>query len=105
LTVVPLESKVKHKLKVYLQAQKAYLFMPVQTGYGASSLDFLCCIRGRFIAYETKRPGAHLTPRQWLVAAQIRAAGGMVFRVTLDDEGDLVFEELIDVGARKPTSL
>jgi hypothetical protein len=105
LTIVPLESKVKHKLKAYLQACKSYWFMPVQTGYGATSLDFLCCVNGRFFAYETKRPGKHLTPRQWLVAAQIRAAGGKVFMVTLDDDGDLVFEELKDVDTPRSDSL
>jgi hypothetical protein len=105
LTIVPLESKVKAKLRSWLEARKAYWFMPVQTGYGAATLDFLCCIEGRFIACETKRPGKHLTPRQFLVAALIRAAGGTVYRVTLNDDGDLVFEEQIDVDKRRPDSL
>lgn len=100
------EGRVKAKLKEWLRARHAYFFMPVQTGYGAATLDFLICLNGRFIAYETKRPGGHLTPRQKLVAAQISAARGMVFRVTLDKKDELVFEELTyDVVAPRPNSL
>lgn len=86
------ESKVKAKLKEHLRKNNAYWFMPVQTGYGATSLDFLVCQDGEFYAYETKAAGGKLTPRQELVARQIRAAGGHPFRVTLDADGELEFE-------------
>jgi hypothetical protein len=89
-----LEAKVKAKLKEYLRKQGMYWFMPVQTGYGATSLDFLCCHLGEFVAYEAKAPGKQLTPRQLLVARQINAAGGMVFRVTLDADDELVLERV-----------
>lgn len=85
------EGKVKAKLKIWLHSKGAYYFMPVQTGYGATSLDFIVCDKGRFIAYETKAAGGVLTPRQRLVARQIKAAGGTVWLVTLDDRGDLCF--------------
>jgi hypothetical protein len=88
------ESKVKQKLKEYLRRQGTYWFMPVQTGYGATSLDFLCCHLGEFVAYECKAAGRNLTPRQLVVARQINAAGGMVFRVTLDADDELVFERV-----------
>jgi hypothetical protein len=90
LTSVTPESKVKAKLKVYLDAHEAYFFMPVQTGYGATSLDFLVCYCGEFHAYECKAEGRELTPRQKLVAQQITAAGGRVFKVTLVN-GELDF--------------
>jgi hypothetical protein len=86
------ESKVKAKLKDYLKQHNAYYFMPVQTGYGATSLDFLVCWNGEFKAYECKAAGKELTPRQRLVAQQIRAAGGMAYKVTLTTSGELVFE-------------
>lgn len=50
--------------------------MPVQTGYGAATVDFLVCYRGRFYGIETKRPGKYLTPRQFLIMQTIRDAGG-----------------------------
>jgi len=83
------EYKTKAKLKDYLRQHGAYWFMPVQTGYGATSLDFLCCCVGEFVAYECKARGKNLTPRQRLVARQIIAAGGKVYLVTLDDAGEL----------------
>lgn len=86
------EGRVKAKLREYLRRQSAYWFMPVQTGYGATSLDFLVCQDGEFYAYETKAAGGKLTPRQELVSRQIRAAGGHVFKVTIDKDGELEFE-------------
>jgi len=67
--------------------------MPVQTGMGATSLDFLCCSLGEFVAYECKARGGKLTPRQQLVARQINAAGGRVYLVTLEDD-ELEFKQL-----------
>lgn len=78
------EGKIKGMVKkalVDLQAS-AWRFMPVQTGYGADALDFICCIDGFFIAIETKaNASAKMTPRQIATAAQIVNAGGRVFRV------------------------
>ena len=76
------EGKVKKEIKTWLKAQGAYFFMPVQTGYGASSLDFLCCIDGDFIGIETKAPGKKPTPRQAIVMQDILAAGGDAYCVT-----------------------
>jgi hypothetical protein len=85
------ESKVKAKLKAYLREHlEAYWFMPVQAGYGSTSLDFLVCSKGEFHAYECKAEGRKLTPRQVLVARQITNAGGYVFKVTLVN-GELEF--------------
>src|SRR6516164_5464332 len=88
------EFKVKAKLKEHLRKQGAYWFMPVQTGYGSTSLDFLACFVGEFVAYECKARGGKLTPRQELVARQINAAGGHVFVVTLDEAGELEFKRV-----------
>lgn len=86
------EGKVKAKLKEYLRKRGDYYFMPVQTGLGATTLDFLVCWHGKFQAYECKADGRKLTPRQELVSRQIRAAGGVAYRVTTDKDGELVFE-------------
>lgn len=58
--------------------------MPVPYGYGASTLDYLICMRGRFIAIETKAPGKKPTDRQKMVIEQIRAAGGATFVIDGD---------------------
>ena len=92
MTSVTPESKVKAKLKAYLRGHGDYYFMPVQTGLGSTTLDFLVCNAGRFQAYECKAPGKKLTPRQELVSKQIRAAGGDVGVVTVDKAGELVIE-------------
>ena len=60
------EAKLKEKIKAFLKAEGAYYFMPVQMGYGAPSVDFLACYRGKFIGIETKAPGKKPTPRQTL---------------------------------------
>lgn len=81
------EGKVKDEVKKYLTERGAYFFMPVQSGYGAATLDFLVCLNGKFIALETKAPGKKLTARQKIIAEQIADAGGYVIRVdgTSDD--------------------
>ena len=88
------EYKVKEKLKDHLRKQGAYWFMPVQTGYGGVTLDFLACFVGEFHAYECKARGKKMTPRQELVARQINAAGGKVYLVMLDEDGELEFKRV-----------
>jgi hypothetical protein len=75
--------------KVKLQVNKAlatlgsrvYKFMPVQSGYGKKTLDYLLCVNGHFIAIETKAPGKNMTALQTQTAEDICAAGGRVFLV------------------------
>src|SRR6516162_11494599 len=88
------EYYVKKKLRERLREQGAYWFMPVQTGYGATSLDVLACVMGEFVAYECKARGKKMTPRQELVARQINAAGGKVYLVMLDEDGELEFKRV-----------
>jgi hypothetical protein len=70
------EGKVKAEIKKWLKEQGAYFFMPVQTGYGASTLDFLVCYKGIFVGIEAKAPGKVPTKRQEFCMAEIRDAGG-----------------------------
>lgn len=64
----------------YLLSLGAYVFKPVQMGMGATTLDRLCCIRGKFVAVEYKRHGVmDCTPRQNQVIKQITKAGGIAF--------------------------
>lgn len=43
--------------------------------------DFICCVRGRFVAIEVKTPTGNLSPDQERVIAHIKENGGEVFVV------------------------
>ncbi len=89
------EGRVKDRLKKALDkafGKNCYRFMPVQTGYGAKTLDLLLCITGIFVAIETKAPGKKPTPLQETTIQTIRDAGGLVFVV----DGDEAITHAID---------
>lgn len=75
------EGKVKKRVKKMLAHFGANLWAhwPVQTGYGAPTLDCTGAINGHAFAIETKRPGQHPTERQKLTIEEMRAAGIAVF--------------------------
>ncbi len=73
------EGKVKKEIKAYLDSLGAYYFMPVQTGYGAKTIDFLCCVRGQFVGIEAKAPGEVPTKFQSLTMTAMHNAGGIAF--------------------------
>lgn len=82
------EGQVKAKFNRKLKAlgNQVYKYMPVPSGFGLPSLDWLLCVHGRFVAVEAKASAKkHPTPRQEATMAQIRAAGGLTF-VIFDDE-------------------
>ena len=82
-----LEGELKEQIKLYLKQLGASYYMPVPSGYGRQSVDFLvCCPQwfnhgriGRYLAIETKAPGKKPTPRQAQFLAEIKAAGGVAF--------------------------
>lgn len=93
------EGKIKRKLRLKLNALPArYIFMPVQTGLGATTLDYLCCINGHFVGIETKAPGKLPTPRQMIVWQEITDAGGMVYLVDSEEAIDLCIARLYLLG-------
>lgn len=80
------EGKVKEKVKAVFKRHGVYYHMPVQNGMGDSTLDFVACCNGRFIAVETKAPGKKPTPRQEVVMDKMRKSGAFVFMVSSDAE-------------------
>jgi hypothetical protein len=93
------EGKVKDQVKKLLKRFACiYYHMPVQNGMGAPSLDFICCVRGYYLAIETKAPGKKPTPRQELTIAAITQAMGFVF-VVAGDEDLLRLEAFLDLFA------
>jgi phospholipase/lecithinase/hemolysin len=74
------EGKVKRQVTKLLKAATGvYYFMPVQTGYGSPTLDYLGSSRGRAFAIETKAPGKEPTMRQKAIINEMKAAGMKVF--------------------------
>lgn len=85
------EGKIKASINRVLDKYKdAYIFMPVPSGYGPSSLDYLICFHGQFIGIEAKAPGKKPSPRQRFVIGVIERAGGRVLVV----DGKQGLEEL-----------
>ncbi len=93
------EERVKNHVKRLFKKYGVSYFMPVQSGYGSASLDFLACHKGRFLAVETKAPGKHLTPRQELIKSEIERAGGTVFII---GERFIPGDQVISVAGPQP---
>ncbi len=74
------EGKVKKQIRDWLTSIGAYHFAPVQMGMGTRTVDLLCCIKGRFVAIEVKKPGVNTPGKfQGLVLRQVAQAGGIAF--------------------------
>jgi hypothetical protein len=85
------EHQVKKRVTQYFKDHNIYYFMPVQTGYGTTSLDYLCCWQGLFVGIECKAGSNDLTNRQRMTMHAILSAGGkcLVIRDTDNVEGRL----------------
>lgn len=92
------EAKIKRRIqKIILDNNydgRIYYYMPVPTGYGKRTVDYLLCVNGVFCAVEAKRPGAEPTCRQQAVLDEVEKAGGKVF-VVADDESLVEFDRWI----------
>jgi hypothetical protein len=74
------EGLVKLKVrKLLAEYVGMYSFWPVPSGYGKTTLDVLCCYRGRFFSIETKAPGKKPTLRQMEEMIDIETAMGKSF--------------------------
>lgn len=82
------EGRVKRKVsEALLKYTNVYKFMPVQTGLGAVTLDYLVCANGKFVAIETKAPGNKPTERQQITMYNILRAEGTV--LVIEDEAGI----------------
>ena len=70
------ETGLQQRIIGKLRARGCYVYNTPSSVSGTP--DLLCCYRGRFLAVEIKTNDRRSTtaPRQDLVAAEIRAAGG-----------------------------
>lgn len=94
------EGKIKKRVSALLKeyAPELWYTMPVPSGYGESTLDYIGCFHKHFFAVETKAPGKRPTPRQSVIINQIEAAGGRVFVVS-DDEGLMLLSHWLKMRA------
>jgi hypothetical protein len=86
------EGKVKDKIKKILKAHNIYYAMPHGSGFGNAGVpDFLCCVKGKFIAIEAKANGGIPTALQNRQLDDIEMAGGTAWVVS---EGNLEMFEI-----------
>lgn len=91
------EALVKKKIRAILDAHGVYYAMPIGTGYGNSGVpDFLCCVKGRFLAVEAKAGKGKTTALQNDHLRRIDQAGGiqMVVNETMLDALDALLHYL-----------
>ncbi|GHU82192.1 hypothetical protein FACS1894196_0110 [Clostridia bacterium] len=63
--------------------------------YGTAGLpDIICCINGRFVAFEVKTPAGKLTKLQEIAMAKINAANGSAYKVTSVQEVKQVLQTI-----------
>jgi hypothetical protein len=64
--------------------------------YGVAGLpDIICCINGRFVAFEVKTENGRLSKLQELAIAKIQAAGGAAYKVTSVAEAKQFVENIL----------
>lgn len=80
------EGKVKAKVKRVLKSYAPHVWydMPVPSGFGKPTLDFIGYAWGQGFAIETKAPGKKPTPRQEQTIADIQASHTPVFVIDGD---------------------
>jgi Holliday junction resolvase len=80
------EAKVKEKIKKILKEHGVWYAMPMGTGYGNSGVpDFLCCVKGKFLAIEAKAGKGIPTALQEKNMRDIRVAGGEALVINEDN--------------------
>lgn len=87
------EGRVKDQVKAILNATpECWYFLPVQNGMGQMGIpDFICCVRGKFLAIETKskHTSRKLTALQARQIDLINTASGTAVVINEDNVGDL----------------
>jgi len=80
------EGRIKQRVSALLKSYNGmYYYMPVPSGYGESTLDYIGCFKGKFFSVETKAPGKKPTSRQMQTKAAMERAGGVVFIIDSED--------------------
>lgn len=79
------EDRAKNGVKALLKKHSVWHFKPNINGMGVNGIpDFICCVKGRMLAIETKGAGKKPTPLQQTKIDGINEAGGVAIVVTED---------------------
>lgn len=99
------EGKIKERFKRGLKdIPRVWPFMPVQTGYGATALDWLLCVNGWFVAVEAKKNNkTDLTPLQIVTSKLMREAGGLVLVIKDDASVDQALSAIRNLAHGPPS--
>ncbi|PWA08629.1 recombinase RecB [Pueribacillus theae] len=76
----PLEKHIETKIRGYLDGLGAYHIKTHGSAYSrAGTPDIICCINGKFVAIEVKRPTGVISELQKAHIRLIEQAGGVAF--------------------------
>jgi len=91
-----LEKDITAAIMRYLKTVPGCFFWKQHGGqFGTAGLpDVICCINGRFVAFEVKTPSGKLTKLQEATINKINAAGGFARMVTGVDEVKEIIKDL-----------
>lgn len=97
------EGKIKRKVSALLREfPRVWYDMPVPSGFGKSTLDYIGCANGHFFSIETKAPGKKPTPRQDSMIEDMQRAGGVTFVIDGDEGLNKLEDWLHSVQAALP---
>lgn len=82
------EGRIKEKIDRVLRRNNIWFFKPVPTGMQMKTIDYICCINGRFVGIEAKAPGKDVTELQIRTMRLMRDAGGLTFVLSTPQEVD-----------------
>jgi hypothetical protein len=91
-----LEKDIVNAISKYLKSVPNCWFFKEHGGmYGAAGVpDLICCINGRFVAFEVKTEKGILTKLQESTITKINAAKGNAYKVTSLQEVKEILENL-----------
>ena len=91
-----LEKEIVNAIMRYLKTVPSCFAWKEHGGmYGTAGLpDIICCIKGRFVAFEVKTPSGKLTKLQETMIQKIRAARGEAFKVTSVEDVKFILDTL-----------
>ncbi|GHV07655.1 hypothetical protein FACS1894217_08850 [Clostridia bacterium] len=91
-----LEKDIVNQIQRYLKTVPNCFCWKEHGGmYGTAGLpDIICCLRGRFVAFEVKTPVGKLTKLQESTLTKIRNAKGYAYKVTSPQEVKEIIENL-----------
>ena len=76
------EKYIQRKIVVWLREQGYHVDVITKGMYGANGIaDIICCIKGSYVAFEVKRPGAKPTELQSRWLDSVNKSGGKAFIV------------------------